>query len=148
MAQAFENVLGQPESGSIAYARCLSPGLTHDLAGNSSFNVKHWKVFCVAGEDNPVEHITTADRAVEMRETKGDATLLLVDTEESGAGMDGIYSAAREVKESDLFEEALKLAYNAMTHQLSSRDQGALQEHAMNKARGRGRLQRLQVDRV
>ena len=137
LAQAFENVLGQPESGSIAYARCLSPGLTHDLAGNSSFNVKHWKVFCVAGEDNPVEHITTADRAVEMRETKGDATLLLVDTEESGAGMDGIYSAAREVKESDLFEEALKLAYNAMTHQLSAEIR-SFAEHAMNKARGRG----------
>ena len=139
LAQAFENVLGQPESGSIAYARCLSPGLTHDLAGNSSFNVKHWKVFCVAGEGNPVGHVITADRAVEMRETKGDATLLLVDTEESGAGMDGIYSAAREVKEADLFEEALKLAYDEMTHQLS-RETMIYAGRALRKARGRGRF--------
>ena len=72
LAQAFENVLGQPETGSIAYARCLSPDLTHDLAGNCSFSVKNWKVFCVADEDNPVGHVITADRAVEMRETKGE----------------------------------------------------------------------------
>ena len=38
----------------------------------------------------------TADRAVEMREDKGDATLLLVDTDRAGAGMDGIYSASRK----------------------------------------------------
>ena len=139
LAQAFENVLGQPESGSIAYVRCLSPDLTHDLAGNSSFNVKQWKVFCVAGEDNPVGHVITADRAVEMRETKGEATLLLVDTEESGAGMDGIYSAAREVIETELFEEALKLAYDEMTHQLS-REARIYSNRAVNKARGRGRF--------
>ena len=139
LAQAFENVLGQPETGSIAYARCLSPDLTHDLAENSSFKVKHWKVFCVAGEDNRVGHIITADRAVEMRETKGDATLLLVDTEKSGAGMDGIYSAAREVKEADLFEEALILAYDEMTHQLS-RETRIYASRAVNKGRGRGRF--------
>ena len=139
LAQAFENVLGQPESGSIAYARCLSPDLTHELAGIKSFNVKHWKVFCVASESIPVGHVITADRAVEMRETKGDATLLLVDTEESGAGMDGIYSAAREVNEADLFEEALKLAFYEMTNQLS-RETMIYADRALRKARGRGRF--------
>ena len=139
LAQAFENVLGHPETGSMAYARCLSPDLTHDLAGNCFFSVKKWKVFCVADEDNPVGHVITADRAVEMRETKGDATLLLVDTGESGAGMDGIYSAAREVKEADLFQEALKLAYDEMTHHLS-RETRIYSDQALRKARGRGRF--------
>lgn len=139
LAQAFNAILGQPVSGSFAFARCLSPDLAHDLAGNSSFNVDQWKVFCVAGENNPVEQIITADRAVEMRETKKDAILLLVDTEESGAGMDGIYSAAREVKEADLFEEALKLGYDAITHTFSGATR-VYAERAVRRARARGRF--------
>ncbi len=139
LAHAFENVLGQPESGSIAYVRCLSPDLTFDLSGSNSFNIKRWKVFCVAGEDNPARHVITADRAVELRETKGDATLLLVNTEESGAGMDGIYSAAREVKEADLFEEALNLAYDEMTLQMSTGTR-KFADRAVSRARGRGRF--------
>ena len=139
LAQAFENVLGQPETGAVAYVRCLSPDLTHDLPRNSSFSVEQWKVFCVAGEVDPAGHVITADRAVELRETKGEAILLLVDTEESGAGMDGIYSAAREVKELDLFREALRLAFSEMTHQLS-REIRNFADRALKKARGRGRL--------
>ena len=139
LAQAFENVLGHPEVGSVAYVRCLSPDLTHDLAGNSSFYVRHWNIFCVAGEDIQAGHVITADRAVELRETKGDATLLLVDTEQSGAGMDGIYSAAREVKEAELFEEALKLAHYEMTQSLS-RETWIYADLALRKARGRRRF--------
>ncbi len=139
LAKAFENILGQPEPGSIAYARCLSPDLTHDLPNNSCFNVKNWQVFCVAGEVNNVENIITADRAVEMREMKEKAILLLVDTEGAGAGMDGIYSAAREVKEADLFEEALRLAYDEMTRQCS-REARNYADRAVKSARGRGRF--------
>ena len=82
LAHAFESLLGLPESGSVAYARCLPPDLAHDLAASSSFNVAHWNLYCVAAEDNFEQRIITADRAVEMRETKQDTTLLLVDTEE------------------------------------------------------------------
>ena len=101
--------------------------------------VRHWKTFCVAGEDIPVERTITADRAVELREAKGVATLLLVNTEESGAGMDGIYSAAREVKEADLFEEALNLAYDEMTLQMSAGTR-KFADRAVSRARGRGRF--------
>ena len=38
-----------------------------------------------------------------MREAKDQAVLLLVDTATAGAGMDGIYSAAREIDEEALF---------------------------------------------
>ena len=138
LGQAFENVLGQPESGSMAFVRCLSPNVVHDLARDSSFAVQRWQVLCVAGEDNIDARNITADRAVEMRETKKNATLLLVDTEEAGAGMDGIYSAAREVDEAELFEEALKLANNEVASLLSREDRNYA-ERAIRKARGRGR---------
>ena len=55
-----------------------------------------------------------------MRETKADAVLLLVDTARAGAGMDGIYSAAREVDDASLFTEALRLAGREVTRQLSA----------------------------
>ncbi|HYR75731.1 MAG TPA: hypothetical protein VEM96_07785 [Pyrinomonadaceae bacterium] len=73
-----------------------------------------------------------------MRETKGDATLLLVDTARAGAGMDGIYSAAQEVDEAILFEEALRLAANEVTRQLSGKNR-KYAERAVRIARGHGR---------
>ena len=139
LARAFENILGRPERGSIAYVRCLSADLTHALPSNASFNIKNWKVFCVAGEISHMENIITADRAVEMREMKEEAILLLVDTEGAGAGMDGIYSAAREVKESDLFEEALRLAYDEMARQCTKEARNYA-DRAVKRARGRGRF--------
>ena len=60
--------------------------------------------------DNAEARTITADRAVELRESKEEAVLLLVDTVLAGAGMDGIYSAAQEVGEISLFNQALRLA--------------------------------------
>ena len=73
-----------------------------------------------------------------MRESKQHATLLLVDTLQAGAGMDGIYSAARHVDEVTLFTEALRLAKHEVTRVLSSRDR-SYAEQAIKKARGHGR---------
>ena len=59
---------------------------------------------------NPQTRRIAADQAVEWREGKGQATLLLVDSGRAGAGMDGIYGATREIGESELFKEAIELA--------------------------------------
>ena len=138
LGQAFQNVLGQPESGSMAFVRCLSPDVVHDLARDTSFALQGWQVLCVAEENSTGARNITADGAVEMRETKKDATLLLVDTVQAGAGMDGIYSAAREVDEAELFEEALRLAKGEVIRLLSKEDWDYA-ERAFTKARGRGR---------
>jgi DNA phosphorothioation-dependent restriction protein DptH len=95
-------------------------------------------VWRVADLEETETHTITADRAVEMRESKGNPILLLVDTLRAGAGMDGIYSAAREVKEKELFDEAIALA----AHELTVRVSRACREfakRAVKKARGRGR---------
>ena len=76
------------------------------LSADDNFCVQDWQVRRVADSDDADLRTITADRAVEMREAKGDATLLLVDTHLAGAGMDGIYSASREVDEASQFEEA------------------------------------------
>jgi DNA phosphorothioation-dependent restriction protein DptH len=135
---AFEKVLGKPDSGSMAFVRCLTPDVVHSLAKDISFAPRGWRVLCVADSNNSDARIITADRAVERRETKGDAALLLVDTSRAGAGIDGIYSAAREVDEPSLFTEALQLAASEVTRQLSGKHR-QYAERAIKKARGYGR---------
>ena len=137
LGRAFEKVLGKPESGSMAFVRCLTPDLVQALAKDTSFAPQGWQVLCVTDSDNTDTRTITADRAVEIRETKGEATLLLVDTEQAGAGMDGIYSAAREVDDENLFTEALRLARGEVTDQLFSRRRHYA-ERAVKKARGYG----------
>src|SRR2546427_366317 len=107
---AFGKVLGNVDAGSMAFVRCLTPDIVEVLAKDSGFAPSGWQVWRVADADDKRARTITADQAVEMRETKGDAALLLVDTARAGAGMDGIYSAAREVDEASLFTEALRLA--------------------------------------
>jgi len=138
LGNAFEKVLGRAEAGAMAFVRCLTPDIVGALAIDTRFAPSGWQVWRVADADEARTRTITADRAVEMRETKGPAALLLVDTAKAGAGMDGIYSAAREVDETDLFREALRLAAREVTRRLS-RETREYAERAVKKARGFGR---------
>ena len=116
LALAFADILGRPEPGSVAFVRCLPPEIALALAADAHFSVAGWKVAAVADDEDHVARRITADRAVQLREDKQDAFLLLVDPSYAGAGMDGIYSAAREVGEAVLFEVALELARQRLAH--------------------------------
>ena len=137
LGRAFEQVLGQAESGTMAFVRCLTPDVVTELAAADSFAPQGWQVFRVADADNIGLRTITADGAVEKREIKGEAVLLLVDTDLAGAGMDGIYSASLEVGETDLFEKARRLAGREVTSRLSS-SQRQYAEQAIRKATGFG----------
>ena len=82
---AFEKILGKADSGSMAFVRCLTPDVVEVLANDASFAPRDWRVWRVADSGNEGARTVSADRAVEMREAKGDAVLLLVDTELAGA---------------------------------------------------------------
>jgi len=138
LRRAFEKVLGRGEAGFMAFVRCLSPDVVAALARDEGFSPKGWDVWRVADEDNPAIRTIIADCAVEMREAKEKATLLLVDTVKAGAGMDGIYSAAREVDEANLFKVALTLAGREITRCMS-REGRQYAENAVKRARGYGR---------
>ncbi len=120
LGRAFAAVLGAPAAGAIAFARCLTPDVVEGLAEDDSFAPDAWRVLRVAAADGVAARTISADQAVELREGKGDALLLLVDTELAGAGMDGIYSAAREVDEASLFREARRLASREITGRRST----------------------------
>jgi len=134
----FERVLGKVAIASMAFVRYLTPNIVEILAKTHSFAPKGWQVWRVADSDCTESRTITADRAVELREDKKDAVLLLVDTIKAGAGMDGIYSAAREVDEGSFYKEALSQARRQVTIRLS-REHRYYAECAVKKARGYGR---------
>ena len=138
LGRAFGRILGRPEPGAMAFVRCLAPDVVAFLAADTAFAPAGWRVLRVADTDDEANRTTDADTAVEVRETKGDATLLLVDTKRAGAGMDGIYSAAREVGEAELFAEAKRFAGAEVTSRLSSAHR-AYAERALRRAQGVGR---------
>ncbi|WP_245312440.1 ATP-binding protein [Rhizobium sp. R693] len=112
LAQAITNRLGAPTVGAVAFLRCLPSEHVDALVDSVAFNVPGWTVNAVVDSAGPRR--ITADQAVEHREDKADAALLLIDPLRAGAGLDGIYSAGREIGEAELFQEALKLARKPM----------------------------------
>jgi len=138
LGNAFEKVLGKPEVGAMAFSRCLTPDVVQCLTGDAKFAPAGWQIWRVADVDDVSMRTISADHAVELRESKKHAILLLVDTVQAGAGMDSIYSAAREIDEEGLFDLALRLAAREVTRCLSGQ-QRKYAERAVKKARGFGR---------
>ena len=138
LAKALETVLGRPEPGGMAFVRCLTHDVVDALACDvGAFRIPGWQVRRVADAEDERGRTITADQAVEIRESKSEPVLLLVDTERAGAGMDGIFSATREVGESDLFVEAHRLAVTEITKALSAGHR-KYAERAVSRARGYG----------
>lgn len=135
LAQAITNRLGAPTAGAVAFLRCLPSEQVDALVDSGAFNVPGWTVNAVV--DAPGLRRITADQAVEHREDKADAALLLIDPLRAGAGLDGIYSAGREIGEAELFQEALKLARKPMYGRT------AVLDNAVWRAERLGRRRRL-----
>jgi len=135
LARAITNRLGAATAGAVAFLRCLPSEQVDALVDSGEFNVPGWTVNAVV--DAPGLRRITADQAVEHREDKADAALLLIDPLRAGAGLDGIYSAGREIGEAELFQEALKLARKPMYGRT------AVLDNAVWRAERLGRRRRL-----
>ena len=116
LALALKDLLGPATAGSMAFIRCLSSEVAHELAADVQFSVPGWQIALVGKNADTAGRAITADMAVEWRENKTDAVLLLVDSIHAGAGMDGIYSAAREIAEVELFRKAKEVARERVAH--------------------------------
>ena len=81
LASALGRVLGRPEAGVMAFVRCLTPDVVDSLARDTDhFSIAGWRIWRVADAEDRDARTIAADQAVEIREGKADATLLLVDT--------------------------------------------------------------------
>lgn len=110
LGQALAQLLGDPAQGSLAFLRCLPSVIVDTLASHADFVVPGYAVYGVVDKAEETRALVTADRAVELREDKDDPVLLLIDFQRAGAGLDGIYSAGREIGERELFAQANDLA--------------------------------------
>jgi len=106
LSLALSDLLGPALPGSMAFIRCLPGEVARELAADERFAVRGWQIAVVSQAADAANRSITADQAVEWREDKAGAVLLLVDTVHAGAGMDGIYSSAREIAEAELFAKA------------------------------------------
>ncbi|MCX6017362.1 MAG: hypothetical protein NTZ50_02485 [Chloroflexi bacterium] len=106
LQRAFEKLLGAGRLKDMAYCTCLPADASNVLGADASFAPAGWRVFVVTNDAHAGERRITSGQAVELREEGGAPTLLLVDAQTAGAGMNGIYSASREVREADLFKKA------------------------------------------
>lgn len=138
LALAFAQLLGRPEPGSMAFVRCLPPDVARDLAADQRFKLAGWQVGAVVDTKDVARRWITADEAVEWREDKAEPALLLIDATAAGAGMDGIYSAAREIGEMELFSVAQELARQKLPHGFKS-----FARRAVEKARQHSRQRSL-----
>jgi DNA phosphorothioation-dependent restriction protein DptH len=116
LSRALSELLGPALPGSMAFTRCLPGEVARELAADESFTVEGWRTAMVGQTVDEAMHCISADLAVEWREDKREAVLLLVDTSDVGAGMDGIYSASREIGEAELFAKAKALARGKLPH--------------------------------
>lgn len=107
LSRAIGALLGQGADGDLAYTRALSVDDIQTTIADGLNAVSGWDVVAVGAITSG--GWISADRAVELRESKGRATFLLIDTHTAGAGMDGIYSAAREIDEVTLFKRAIAI---------------------------------------
>jgi DNA phosphorothioation-dependent restriction protein DptH len=95
--------------GDVVFIKDLDADLPQALANHYQLDgSSQWEVYAVS--DQSEANTITVDRAVELREVKGKALILLIDPIRAGAGRDGIFSAGREIRAQALFETAIELA--------------------------------------
>jgi hypothetical protein len=103
----MERLLGRGANGDLSFTRAFSHDDIAEILAARIRTVADWQILAVGSPKG--DGWITADQAVELRESKGAATFLLIDAHSAGAGMDGIYSAAREIDEKTLFKEAISI---------------------------------------
>lgn len=116
LSRSCAKTLGEATRGALAYIRCLDSEIVEALI-SSGFKVAGWRVLAVGAPHAASGQVISADEAVDIRERKEVPTLLLVIPNQCGAGMDGIYSAAREISEKDLLSIARNFAEDGLPPQ-------------------------------
>lgn len=107
LRRAIASLLGRGNPGDMAFTRALSSADIDQIVKENRNSAGGWCLVAVGDSEAP--GWIKSDAAVELRESKGPATFLLVDAHTAGAGMDGIYNAAREIDEAVLFGKAIAL---------------------------------------
>ena len=126
--RVFTELAGNPSDGNVTFCRCLAPTVVEALAEEPRFSPEGWNVRAVVQEHDEARRCITSDQAVEIREDKGKAILLLIDVLRAGAGMDGIYSASRELTEEMLFNQTKLVTKREVGRELFDKAEQAIKQ--------------------
>jgi DNA phosphorothioation-dependent restriction protein DptH len=107
LRRAIASLVGPGNPGDMAFTRALSSADIAQLLKDNQNIAGGWRLVAVGSSETG--GWIKSDAAVEIRENKGPATFLLVDAHTAGAGMDGVYSASREIDEETLFDKAIAI---------------------------------------
>lgn len=112
---SLDKLLSNSSEGTIAYIKCFSTDTVFELINNEKFKISGWEVYLVSNKEKFNNNFKiNSDKAVDIRESKKNKVLFLVDPSNVGSGMDGIYSASREIKESEILERANKKVFEEL----------------------------------
>jgi DNA phosphorothioation-dependent restriction protein DptH len=128
LQDALKKLLGKPSEGTMAYVRCLASEVVAELGQSPAMKIPGWDIYVVVDNDGRGGAFITADQAVNLREEKRGSILLLVDVKAAGAGMDGIYSAVREIGEGELITLAISQAMKLMPRDVKDFAQAATRQ--------------------
>lgn len=135
LGEALSKVLKVPTEGTMAYVRSIPAEAMAELFSDMQFQIPGWELYFVSDYIDQEHRTITADQAVDLREEKRGSVVLFVDTKKAGAGMDGIYSAVREIGEKELLPRAIAVAEK----KLESRTIKDFADSAVKQARKIGR---------
>ncbi|MHC2068133.1 ATP-binding protein [Bremerella sp. T1] len=126
--RVFSELIGKGTEGNVTFCRCLSPSVVESLAITAEFSPEGWDVRAVVDEIDVSRRFIRSDEAVEIREEKGQAVLLLIDVQRAGAGMDGIYSASRELTEEMIFRQTKEITKRELGRTLYDKAEQAIKQ--------------------
>jgi DNA phosphorothioation-dependent restriction protein DptH len=112
--QAFTEILGPSFTGALAYCCFFETHFITSICKVDGIDLGGWKLYGVGDCGDIRGAVISTDQAVEMRENKNEPTILIVDRKSAGAGMDSIYSAGREIKESVFYKKAHEIARKSL----------------------------------
>lgn len=115
--KALSDQLGHASNGDLVFARFFTVEEITRILEDCVGDLSGWRVAGVSEMAYGASWLR-GDQALEIREDKGQATLVLEDPAHAGAGMNGIYNAARELAEDTVFEEAITHAKAVLSRPL------------------------------
>lgn len=108
---SLHNILETAQNkGNICFIRCIPEDLIEEINRSNIREINEWSIYVIS-RDKKNDFFISSDQAVELRENKDKDIIFIIEDERSaGAGMDGIYSASREITENELYNGAISSA--------------------------------------
>ena len=110
LTETVARLADSADTGAIAFLRtsevAIIDRICKDLSRIKDNRIADWEIYVVDDDPNrKIPFVIQGDKAVELREAKEKALILIINDRHQESGLDGIFSAGREISEVDLINE-------------------------------------------